>query len=231
MKEEILHKYFKGQVTDNELVEDLKGSQERTGYDTINVYIESIAEGGFQVKTKHLEKLCDAFLNKIINSENLNTIGFALMASDFFEWDTNTKSGKIIGEVISDWDNTSIGYEITDKNVWHWQRYLETGFNNLDKNEIKYKIRSKGKYLNLYRQIDLILEKEWDPIGVSEIVRDEYQMYVPQIFKMKQNKSSGEEIGKVLYKLETEKMGLLGNRENCKRVGEMINKIEMNSDT
>lgn len=123
---------------------------------------------------------------------------------------------------MSDWDNTSIGYEITDKNVWHWRQYLDTGFANLDKNEIKYRTRSKGKLLGLYRQIDLILEKEWDPIGVSDVVRDEYQSYVPEIFRMKQKLASAKEIGEALYRIETDYMELPGNLENCERVAKML---------
>jgi len=231
MKEETLYKYFKGQLSETELSKDLKNSQIRTGYDTTNFYVNPKDTGHFKIEIKHLIMLCDAYLNKIISAKDLSTIGFALMGSDFFKWNTNSKSGKIIDEVISGWDNCEISYDITDKNVWHWRQYLDLGYNNLDKNELKLKSRSKGKFLNLYRQIDIILEKEWDPIGVSDIIRDEYQMYVSQIFQMTQKNASANEIEQALYIIETVRMGCFGNRENCQRVSKMIAELEINSDT
>lgn len=222
MREIILHKFFEGEITAADLANDLDGSQERIGYDSTNIYVDRVESGSYKVRKQHLIALCDAFMAGDISSKGLNTIGFALMFSDFFEWDNDSKEGSIIAEVVSDWDNTSIGYEITDKNVWHWRQYLDTGFVNLDKNEIKYRTRSKGKLLGLYRQIDLILEKEWNPIGVSDVVRDEYQSYVPQIFRMKQKLASAKDIAEALYRIETDYMELPGNRENCERVAKML---------
>ena len=42
------------------------------------------------------------------------------------------------------------------------------------------------KQKKLYKAIDEILWKDWDPIGVNDIedVRDEYQGYTPYIFSL-----------------------------------------------
>ena len=227
MKESILHKFFLDEVSTVVLAEDLKDSQKRTGFDTYSVSIESIEKGEFQIESKHLIKLCEAHLNKEIEDVDLNTIGFALMASDFFTWDSETKQGKIVGEVIHDWDNESIGYDINSKNVWLWKNYLENGYLNLDKEELKIKYRSKGKFLKLYQNIDYILWKEWDPIGASELARDEYQSYTPKIFNMKKSECTVKELSEHLHKLETLSMGLNGNKENCDRVAKMINELKI----
>jgi len=229
MKETILHKYFLNEVSGNELAEDLINSQVKTGYDTYSVTIERIEKGEFIIDKNHLIKLCDAHLNNEITDRDLNTIGFVLMASDFFTWGDNSKSDKIVEEVIQDWDNESIGYDINSKNVWLWKNYLENGHLNLDKEELKIKFRSKGKDLKLYQQIDYILWKEWDPIGVSEMARDEYQSYTPQVFRMKKANKSTNEIANHLLQLEQNSMGLNGNKENCNRIAQIIN--EMKSDT
>ena len=74
MKESILHQYFLNKKSNQELSEDLSNSQVKTGNDTISVTIESIEKGEFKIKTKHLIKLCNAYLNNEITDKDLNTI-------------------------------------------------------------------------------------------------------------------------------------------------------------
>ena len=227
MKESILKKYFKNQISAELLAEDLKDSQQRTGYDTTSVTIESLDNGEFEIEKEHLIQLCEDYLNNQISSKDLNTIGFALMFSEFFHWDNDTKSGELISQVISDWDNENLGYDINTKNVQLWKEYLETGNYCLDKNELKQKFRNKGKWKKLYQEIDEILWNDWDPIGVNDIApRDEYQSYTPIIFSLKRKGVNEEEIAKELYEIEKETIGLAGNLENCRIVARKI--IELN---
>ena len=227
MKESILKKYFENKVSAEILAEDLKGSQQKTGYDTTSVAIENLDNGEFEIEREHLIKLCEDYLKNQIANKDLNTIGFVLMFSDFFYWDNETKSGEIISEVISDWDNENIGYDINHKNVQLWKEYLETGNYCLDKNELKEKFRRKGKWKKLYQEIDEILWNDWDPIGINDIApRDEYQSYTPMIFTLKRKGANEEEIANKLYQIETETIGVNGNIEHCKEVARKI--IELN---
>ena len=227
MKESILKKYFKNQISAELLAEDLKDSQQKTGYDTTSVTVESLDNGEFEIEKEHLIQLCEDYLNNQISGKDLNTIGFALMFSEFFHWDNDTKSGELISQVISDWDNENIGYDINTKNVQLWKEYLETGNYCLDKNELKQKFRNKGKWKKLYQEIDEILWNDWDPIGVNDIApRYEYQSYTPIIFSLKRKGVNEEEIAKELYEIEKETIGLAGNLENCRIVARKI--IELN---
>jgi hypothetical protein len=47
-------------------------------------------------------------------------------------------------------------------------------------------IKLEGRQLELYRAIDEILWREWDPIGVFGIedARDEYHGYLPEVFRL-----------------------------------------------
>ena len=226
MKESILKKYFEDKVSAQILGEDLKDSQQRTGYDTTSVLIESLGHGEFEIKKEHLIKLCKEYLQNQINSKDLNTIGFALMSSDFFFWDNETISGKSIDQVISDWDNENIGYDINRKNVQLWKEYLETGNYCLDKYELKEKFRRKGKWKKLYQEIDEILWNDWDPIEINDIApRDEYQSYTPMIFTLKRKGANEVDIANELYKLETETIGVAGNYEHCLTVAKKIIKL------
>ena len=55
----------------------------------------------------------------------------------------------------------------------------------------------------LYRRVDEILFYLWDPIGVCDIpmARDEYQSYLPKVFKLLINDSKDHEVSAYLLKL------------------------------
>ncbi|SEL09113.1 hypothetical protein [Parapedobacter koreensis] len=76
----------------------------------------------------------------------------------------------------------------------------------------------------LYQKIDEILWTEWDPIGVNvyEEARDEYHSYVPQIFSLKIHGADAEVIASTLFKIETGRMGLLGDIEHCREIAGKI---------
>ena len=75
----------------------------------------------------------------------------------------------------------------------------------------------------LYKRIDNILWFDWDPIGIRKHgPRDEYQSYIAGIFRLRKLNSNREEIAKLLYKFETERMGMGGNIENCLVVADKI---------
>lgn len=75
----------------------------------------------------------------------------------------------------------------------------------------------------LYKKIDNILWFDWDPIAVNDIAqRDEYKSYVPEIFRLVKAKSGRQEIANILYKFETENMGMSGTIENCLTIADKI---------
>jgi len=78
---------------------------------------------------------------------------------------------------------------------------------------------------SLYKKIDEILWNDWDPIGVNDIApRDEYQSYVPEIYKMVMENKTETEIAERLHKIERETMGMFGNKEHCKDIANKIMK-------
>ena len=74
-----------------------------------------------------------------------------------------------------------------------------------------------------YKKIDDILWFDWDPIGVNDIApRDEYQSYVPEIFRMKKNGADRMEIGKKLLDIETNTIEMPGTLEGCLIIADKI---------
>ena len=140
MKEQVLADYLKNKVSVELLAADLKGSQIKTGYDTTSVNIEDIKEEGkFNITKEHLIRLCNDALNGNLSFEDLNTIAFAIFASDFFCKDENDE---IVDRVLFDWDNPEIGFPLTETNMNKWKQLLETGVDGFDIRELKQKSKN-----------------------------------------------------------------------------------------
>ena len=79
------------------------------------------------------------------------------------------------------------------------------------------------KDLLLYKKIDDIIWHEWDPIGIKDIApRDEYQDYIPELYRLLKSKADRQEIADRLYKLEIENLGMNGTIENCLTIADKI---------
>ena len=80
----------------------------------------------------------------------------------------------------------------------------------------KYLDRAK-KYHNAIRKI---LMDDWDPIGVKGIPEaiDEYDSYISKIYKLLIHHESEESIFRYLWEVETNYMGLSGNRRITENV-------------
>jgi hypothetical protein len=67
--------------------------------------------------------------------------------------------------------------------------------------------------LALYQAIDEILWRDWDPIGISGVdgARDEYQMYLPQVYRVALTGDRAK-IADYLFTIAVERMGLTTQR-------------------
>jgi hypothetical protein len=76
----------------------------------------------------------------------------------------------------------------------------------------------------LYRRVDEILFYLWDPIGVCDIpmARDEYQSYLPQVFKLLLNDSKDHEVSAYLIKVESGSMGMSANSKKALEVARLL---------
>ncbi|ACA88560.1 hypothetical protein [Shewanella woodyi] len=76
----------------------------------------------------------------------------------------------------------------------------------------------------LCRRVDEILFYLWDPIGVCDIpmARDEYQSYLPQVFKLLMNDSKDHEVSAYLVKVESGSMGMSANSKKALEVARLL---------
>jgi len=65
-------------------------------------------------------------------------------------------------------------------------------------------------WLTIQDQIRHVLNSDWDPIGVADIVDDEYDMYIGHIHSLLTTDTSEQDIAEYLSWVELERMGLTG---------------------
>ena len=86
MREQVLRDFFEGRSSAAELERDVAGSTKGTGPRASVVSIEDM-DKDFVVTADMAVRLCEAVLRGELLPDTLHTIGFALMASDRFQWD------------------------------------------------------------------------------------------------------------------------------------------------
>lgn len=78
--------------------------------------------------------------------------------------------------------------------------------------------------LALYKRIDEILYKDWDPIGVSDLDGpvDEYHGYLPQVFKRALSCDDPQEVAEYLTWVTVDRMGMSPAREHDAKIANLI---------
>ena len=78
--------------------------------------------------------------------------------------------------------------------------------------------------MELYRRCDEVLHYIWDPIGVAEYpgARDEYEGYLPRVFRILLDREPRENIVGYLSEVETGAMGLSANKQGAERAVESL---------
>jgi hypothetical protein len=106
MREEELRRYFMGEASVNQLVKDISGSVVKMDDLRSEIRIADM-HGSFSLQRDHVIRLCETFLDGALTPEALNTVAFALQASDAFEWED-----EVISEVLSDWSAPEVNFEL-----------------------------------------------------------------------------------------------------------------------
>jgi hypothetical protein len=144
MNGNVLRAFFENQVSVADLLEDLNGTRSALGADSVRHQMTD-TDSEFLVTTNHLLKLCDAVLTDQIPPGHLEWIGFGLVASDHFEWDTDTIDGERVGDTVIDWASPSTNYRLTMDTVRKFRHRLITGENTFDKSDFGTAGMSPGR--------------------------------------------------------------------------------------
>jgi len=126
MHESILRDFFLGTADIAAPRADLQGAVTQASHDVSSQNILTMATD-FDVTAAHLVRLCDAVLAGELPAADLSVIAFCLVASDSFQWDTDTPEGNLIGETLFDWDSPEINYPLDYQTVAKFRHRLITG--------------------------------------------------------------------------------------------------------
>jgi hypothetical protein len=121
MREQVLRQFFEAKSTVAELAQDIAGSTNVTSPITSVISVEDMEED-FSVTTEMAVALCDAVLRGDLPADGLHIIGFALMASDRFQWDGD--KDEVLANVIADWSCPEVNYPLTVENVQRFRAWL-----------------------------------------------------------------------------------------------------------
>jgi hypothetical protein len=82
--------------------------------------------------------------------------------------------------------------------------------------------------LQLYKGIDEILWKDWDPIGVSSYgLRDEYHRYLPRVSKLALEDATLQKIAEYLHNVVSERMGMSSRVSEHLPIAEKIRALKL----
>lgn len=78
--------------------------------------------------------------------------------------------------------------------------------------------------LAFYKRTDEILYYVWDPIGISDLprCRDEYQNYLPQIFKLSMENDDPIPIAEYLNLIQVDRMGIAPNTSHDLKIAQLL---------
>ncbi|MBI3670301.1 MAG: hypothetical protein HY237_11030 [Acidobacteria bacterium] len=119
MNESTLRDFFLGKVPASVLAEEVANAAEQLDEIRQNIYIRDM-ESDFLISREMLVSLCDAVLAEQLPEAALQTIAFALMASDRFDWEEDD----LLTDVLWDWSAPEINYPLTPVNIERCKRWL-----------------------------------------------------------------------------------------------------------
>ena len=144
MNGNVLRGFFDDRLTAVDLLADLAGTRSVLGTGSVRHHMTD-TESEFVITTEHLVKLCDAVMADQIPPGHLEWIGFGLIASDNFEWDTDTIDGERVGDALFDWASPSTNYQLTIDTVRKFRHRLTTGENTFDQSDFGTAGMSAGR--------------------------------------------------------------------------------------
>ena len=70
------------------------------------------------------------------------------------------------------------------------------------------RVEASELWLEIQDKVRGVLNREWDPIGVSDVVDDEYDTYIEELYRLLKSHTSADAIAGHLLSIEVHRMGL-----------------------
>ncbi len=122
MRESFLRDFFLGKISPAQLSEKVGVCVEQLDEITRRVHIARDLESEIVVNREMMLALCESVLAGELPPEDLRTIAFALIASDYFAWDGDTD--EVLADVIHDWAAPEVNLPLTPDNMESFKKWL-----------------------------------------------------------------------------------------------------------
>jgi hypothetical protein len=126
VRESTLLAWFTGAATIAELRDDLVDVVHRSDLHTGGNLVLDLRES-VVVRAPHLVALCDAFLAGDLEPQHLSGAAFFLLASEHFNWDTESPDGDLVSRVLFDWSAPQLHLALDRQNVARYRDALSRG--------------------------------------------------------------------------------------------------------
>jgi hypothetical protein len=122
VKEATLRDFFRGTVSVDRLATEVREAVEPLSGTGRRVHIQDLPAGeDVSITAEMLVELCDAVLTDALPGPALETIAFAILASDHLHW---AEDDELVGRVLYDWASPEINWELTSGNVRMFRDWL-----------------------------------------------------------------------------------------------------------
>ncbi len=122
MKEATLRDYFYGTVSVETLATEIREAVEPLSDTSRQVHIQDLPAGEqVTVTAPMLVRLCDAVLGGDLPGTALETIAFAVIASDHLHWG---EDDELVCRVLYDWSSPEINWELTPGSIRIFRDWL-----------------------------------------------------------------------------------------------------------
>ena len=134
MNAKTLRGFFVGEVTVETLAMELRDTWQENEGDSVTLLWNDL-EGEYPVSVTDLVKLCDAVLSGAIDPDGLEAIGFGMVATNHFKWNTDTLEGERIADTLNEWSAPEVNYRLDRSTVSKFRQRLLTGEDTFGKDD------------------------------------------------------------------------------------------------
>lgn len=111
------------------------------------------------VSRQYLIDLCNQFLHNEIGKKEIEEFAWQAITSDELDWDDD-----LISDILFEWDNESINFQINHHNIELWKKRLETDVNELLEHNYW------NAHVEKQKEICSDYHSKWNPINKKLIV-------------------------------------------------------------
>jgi hypothetical protein len=90
----------------------------------------------FEVKPEHLVAVCDVVLAGAMEPWKLEAVGACLFVSEHFHWAEESAVGKRVADVVSDWVDPEINYDLSRETASKFRLRLFTKPSRLEQRSL-----------------------------------------------------------------------------------------------